>query len=85
MSPLIDDRSREDSSARQLKRSSFRVVSVITNRAVLDPLNGSIDDEYRDKEPHPWSHRIAEAVLDLNIEARGNAPLADVVHSALRR
>ena len=52
------------------KPRGLRVVDVVGDAAVLDALDGFVDDEERHEEPLAGLHRVAEAVLDLDVELR---------------
>jgi hypothetical protein len=61
------------------KPRGFRVIDVARDRPVLDLLHSLIDDKQRHQKPLAWHHRIAEPVLDLDVEAGGLEDAVDQV------
>jgi hypothetical protein len=60
---------RKASAQHALKRR-VRVVGILSDRAVPDPLDGLIDHEQRNEEPLVRNDTLSEAILDLDVEAR---------------
>ena len=78
------DRQALSQAARRLplgaqKRCRLWIISVIGNRSVLDPFDGFVDDEKRNQEPFTRDNRLPEAILDLDVEARGTEDAVDQV------